>query len=501
MEIRKIMYLIFFLNIFLINSVSGQPDTLHKTKQPYTILKGTIGRENYQTYQEIPFSLPEGVKRLTVEFSYNKKDERTTIDLGIMDTKGIRGWSGGARNRFTLSREDATPGYLPGNLSAGEWKLLLGVPNIRVGVISEYEAKIFIETEPEVTEFSDTPIRAQAGWYRGDLHTHSGNSDAKCASLSGIQVPCPVFECVRAAVDKGLDFIALTDHNATIQSEFLRELQPAFDKILLVPGQEVSTFFGHANVFGLTKFLDFRMTQPSYDQARKWMDVVNSSNGIISINHPGIPSDENCMGCGWQIDNIPDNVITSIEVLNGATMGYSTEGAIQGWDLWHQMLASGRRMTAIGGSDDHHAAEESDKPGAIGNPTTVVYMNELSVKGLLDGIRSGRVYVDVEGNKDYFLNLSASNKGQEVQMGSVLKVAANDVIDLTVEVKGVSEAKVEFIIDGKLNADLTRIISPDSARIDAKWKADDKSHFIYVKIRNKDGRLVLFSNPIYIKTL
>lgn len=50
-------------------------------------------------------------------------------------------------------------------------------------------------------------------------------------------------------------------------------LQPAFDKILLVPGREITTFYGHANVFGLTDFIDFRMTSPSYEAAGNWMSA------------------------------------------------------------------------------------------------------------------------------------------------------------------------------------------------------------------------------------
>jgi predicted metal-dependent phosphoesterase TrpH len=102
-----------------------------------------------------------------------------------------------------------------------------------------------------------------------------------------------------------LDFIAVTDHNTTSQADALRELQPAFDKILLVPGREITTFYGHANIFGLTDFIDFRMTDATYAAAKSWMSAVNKSGGIIAINHPGLPSGEDC----------------------------SIEGSIEGWDL------------------------------------------------------------------------------------------------------------------------------------------------------------------------
>lgn len=458
---------------------------------PYQILKGNIERQDYHTYIERPFTLPPGVKRIKVLFIYNGKDQRTTIDLGIMDPSRFRGWSGGARNTFTISAEDATPGYLAGPLSEGTWKLILGVPNIRVGVVSSYEARIYIDTVSRITEFSDKPIASQAGWYKGDLHMHSGNSDGKCASQTGKEVPCPVYQVVETAVAKGLDFIALSDHNTTAQAEALRELQPAFDKILLVPAREITTFYGHANVFGLTDFIDFRVTDSNYAASKAWMSKVNQNGGIISINHPGIPSGEACMGCGWQIADIPPGVITSVEVLNGGTMKLSLDGPIEGFNLWHKMLVSGQHITAIGGSDDHKAA-------TLGIPTTVIYMKELSVKGLLDGIRSGRVYIDVEGDKRRFLDLSAVVSADTAYMGDVLRVQPPDSVVLTAIVKGVAGGLVEFVVDGTVNASLSREIHSDDETIEVKTGTDAIKHAIYVKVRDASKKLVLVGNPIYI---
>jgi predicted metal-dependent phosphoesterase TrpH len=64
----------------------------------------------------------------------------------------------------------------------------------------------------------------------------------------GRENPCPVYRTVEAAAARGLDFIALTDHNSTAHFAALRALQGAFDRMLLLPGREITTFFGHANV-------------------------------------------------------------------------------------------------------------------------------------------------------------------------------------------------------------------------------------------------------------
>jgi hypothetical protein len=95
----------------------------------------------------VPFNVPAETERLAVIFRYTGKEEHTTLDLGIEDPRGIMGWSGGNKNSFTISETDATPSYLPGEMIARQWKLLIGVPN----------------------------------------------SDGTCTSQSGHGVPCPVF--------------------------------------------------------------------------------------------------------------------------------------------------------------------------------------------------------------------------------------------------------------------------------------------------------------------
>ncbi|MEO6910688.1 MAG: hypothetical protein ABI158_07170, partial [Edaphobacter sp.] len=55
-------------------------------------LRGTVTYANHQTYLELPFNVPKGVSRVTVEFSYTGRDQHTTIDLGLFDNERFRGW-------------------------------------------------------------------------------------------------------------------------------------------------------------------------------------------------------------------------------------------------------------------------------------------------------------------------------------------------------------------------------------------------------------------------
>src|SRR5579871_447393 len=153
-----ILSLLLLAASFLTGNVHAQEmQQAFRDKIPYKTLKGTVERKDHHTYIERSFTLPDSVKRLRIEFSYSGAAQHTTIDIGLMDPARFWGWSGGARSVLTISAEDATPGYLPGVLPGGEWKLVLGIPNIRGGVVSGYEARIYIETSSGITEFSDKP--------------------------------------------------------------------------------------------------------------------------------------------------------------------------------------------------------------------------------------------------------------------------------------------------------------------------------------------------------
>ncbi|WP_395397359.1 CehA/McbA family metallohydrolase [Novosphingobium sp. BL-8A] len=474
------------------------PARVDTAVRPFATLTGTMTRADHEHYREIPFILPAGVTRLTIRFSYEGREQKAAIDMGLVDPQRLRGWSGGARSGMTLSETDATPGYLPGLLPAGKWHLLLGVPNLRVDGHAPWKAEIFVERGAIVTSFADAPLNDKAGWYRGDLHMHTGNSDGKCSAQSGRKVPCPVYRTLEAAAARGLDFIAVTDHNTTAQSNALRELQPAFDRLLLVPGREITTFYGHANVFGITAPLDWRMDAPTWAQARKWMEAANRAGGIVSLNHAGSPSGENCMGCGWRVPDLPAGTVGAVEVINGGTMAETgrPDSPNQGIGLWDRLLAAGKHVTGIGGSDNHDAPTADKLPNPVGTPTTVVYMKELSVPGFLAGIRAGRVFIDIDGTGGRMLDLVASAQGRAIHMGETLEVPKGDEVTLDPQVRGVEQGTVALLVDGVAVSALTR--ATDGVSGSVMWRSDGERHSIRAEVRDKAGKLILLGNPVYI---
>jgi hypothetical protein len=481
--------------IFLFLAAPAQAATGADTGKPDLVLTGQVLGAEHQTYKPVTFDVPDGVTRLTVEVDY-ARDQKTVVDLGLLDPVRFRGWSGGNKKRFTLSAEDATPSYLPGPLPAGRWTLLLGVPNARPGSSAAYEARITFERGPVTTSFAPAPLKAAPGWYRGDLHMHTAHSDGSCLAQSGVRAPCPVYRTVEAAKARGLDFIAITDHNTTSHYEAMAELQPAFDQLLLIPGREVTTFQGHANVFGPTAFIDFRLGDPSVPDIKSLQGAVAAVGGVFSINHPSSPSGEQCMGCGWTVPNTDYDQVQSIEVANGGSQraqGGGAEGPLFGVPFWEAQLNTGHRITAVGGSDNHDAGLPPETPGAVGRPTTVVHAEELSTAGILAGVRAGRVFIDLDGTKDRMLDLSARAKSGQAVMGGVLTAKPGEAVTFTASLTGGDLSGLEVIRDG---AKLAVTMGPSGA---FTVKMGDKATWVRLNFRDAQGRLLLIGNPIYLR--
>ncbi|CAN5776795.1 CehA/McbA family metallohydrolase [soil metagenome] len=472
---------------------------------PDLTLIGALTGADHQTYREVPFKVPTGVTRLTVAFDYSGRDQKATLDLGLRDPQRFRGWSGGNKSTFTVSEAEATPSYLPGPLPAGTWRLVLGAPNIRKGAAAAYTAKIWFERAGDPpASLSATPVRAGPGWYRGDLHLHTAHSDGACLSHRGVKVPCPVFKTLEAASVRGLDFIAVTDHNATSQNQSLRELAPYYDDLLLIPGREITTFQGHANVFGPTGPLDFQLTGPRAPTLAKILDEAAAAGGVFSINHPGMPSGEACMGCGWSAPDTPYDRIGVMEVVNGGALAISggkADGLFSGLPAWEAQLNAGRRITAIGGSDNHDATLDPAKAPAVGVPTTVVHADELSQAAILAAIRAGHVFIDVTGSRDRRVEVTARASEVTAQMGDVLAAPAGTAVRISVHVVGGAGGRLSLAGSAaRLGALAEASVATADETKTFDLISDGASGWLRVDLRGADGRLVVLTNPIYLRS-
>ncbi|KSV62164.1 CehA/McbA family metallohydrolase [Sinorhizobium sp. Sb3] len=358
-------------------------------------------------YFYVPFDVPEGVTRIDVALSY-PKSEQCIIDLGALDpratdyptTEGFRGWSGGARDRFFVATDDATPGYIHGEIPSGRWKVMLGLYKIPEGgvdvlVTADHDSSRRAIAPQPARQF---PVRKGAGWYRGDLHCHTFHSDAAGSP-----------ELLHAAArHAGLDFLAVADHNTITQRRYFHP--HSSPELVFVRAMEVTTAVGHANVFGVDDWIDFRMTRPEH--AHTLERLVHERGGLLSINHdkPTIP---------WDYD-LPK--IDCMEVWQSHWLAWNWVSL----ERYQQRLASGLKISAIGGSDFHQPARlMPEGPLVLARPTTVLFLEELSEEAVLGAMKSGHCYV-TEGPTGPHLELTANGQ----PMGSIVtgQVAAEALV-------------------------------------------------------------------------
>lgn len=358
-------------------------------------------------YHYIPFDVPAGTTRIDVTLAYAKTED-CIIDLGAFDprdtgyptAKGYRGWSGGARDRFFIATDDATPGYVHGEIPPGIWNVILGlyqVPEAGADLtvtISLDNAERAIAPQPART----IPVRSGAGWYKGDLHCHTYHSDARGAP-----------ELLHAAARQaGLDFLAIADHNTTTQRRYFHpESSP---DLVFVRAMEVTTAVGHANVYGVDDWVDFRMTKPS--DAHVLERLVHEKRGLLSINHdkPTIPWDYDFPAADCQ------------EVWQSTWLAWNWVSL----ERYQRRLASGMKLSAIGGSDYHQPDRlMPEGPLVLARPTTVLFLPELSEDAVLAAMKAGNGYITESPNGPH-LEIRAN----ETAMGG--KVRDIPVLDVVV---------------------------------------------------------------------
>lgn len=73
------------ISLILLSVVSGA----QVTPSPL-VLTGDIKGTQNQTHIEVPFQVPPGVHRISVDFSYTERYQSTTIDLAILDPQRFR---------------------------------------------------------------------------------------------------------------------------------------------------------------------------------------------------------------------------------------------------------------------------------------------------------------------------------------------------------------------------------------------------------------------------
>lgn len=329
------------------------------------------------------------------------------------------------------------------------------------GIVA-YSSPIWIESSP------DAP---SGEWLAGDLHVHTCYShDGYCPpdddntgpedayALSG-----SVDERFWEASQRGLDYLAITDHNDTRSVS-----DPGFGShgVIGLPGYE-NSLQGHAQMLGATARYDNGDASPAAVAAlAEWL---RADGGVFQINHPTEDAARPIASCDeadaldqdWRYGYTvrPDTIeVWNISHLLQPPIASSNADAIRYWECW---LERGARVAATGGSDSHWLAT-----GPIqgpGHPTTWLFAAERSARGLLAALRDGRSSISLlppsAGGARLHLEGDADGDGRyealvgdSVPPGSAMRVRAEGLVEpaqVEVRANGGALLSGEWLLPGR----------------------------------------------------
>jgi hypothetical protein len=500
------------------------------------VMAGSVAPADAKTYLDLPFRVGSGTTRVEVGYSWLDNTPlpdtpanqliQTVFDLGLWDEGGIgtpagfRGWSGSRQGKIAATQpqapiwvqaDNAERGYRPGTVKPGTWNVDLGIAAVSPGGAT-WRVEVRCLAPSVGPPFKPTPVNAKhvankkAGWYFGDFHMHGRHSNPKAPDWNGW------VEYARAA---GLSFLPMTDYVTDQGQRELGPIQKANPDLVIWPGREVITYFGHATVFGETPHVvDWRHGAPGVS-LRDIQDKTVADGALFGVAHPTIfPTPvfaSFCRGCEFTLGNVIDwDKVSTIEVLTGPELVDNTQiggpplgPQIQNpfvptaIDLWHKLLREGHKITAVSGSDDKLG------PG-LGSSATAVYADQLSRAALARAVKAGHAYVRTLGvhHSPTLEMVGVTPDGQRGIFGDVLHAESAAV---TVKVRGGNGQLLLISRDG-LPAGAVPVTSDDfthtfdatriatSGPLGTFWRVDT--------LRPADGlaaaHLTTIGNPIFL---
>lgn len=322
-----------------------------------------IEKREEGSYFEIPFSVPENVERIDVEYIYLRQSVKqedncectqviNIVDLALSGPGGAYvGASGSDRTHLWVSEYSSAHGYAAVPADAGEWHIIAGAYKIDEG-------------GSKVT-FSITCTFKECRLLKGDTHMHTIASDGSMSSR----------DIAIAARSLGLDYIFITDHNNYADLFYSVDVEG----ITVLPGTEWTHYKGHCGMLGVRKPYESAFCVNSPREAREKMAEAKENGAVLVLNHPFCPY------CGWKwgFDSYPYDLI---EIWNGGTAPKSTMDCLS-W--WQKQLETGKKIPVTGGSDYHRV----ELMRSIGFPCTCLYAMSRGPSDVMDALKNGNSYI------------------------------------------------------------------------------------------------------------
>lgn len=191
----------------------------------------------------------------------------------------------------------------------------------------------------------------------GDFHVHSFPGDGAL----------PPWDIAREARRRGLDVVALTNHNSMLSSRLARMLPSPSGGSLLIPSQELTAAGYHMGAIGVPSPIAWRQSAASAAAE------IRTRGGVSIAFHPAGPH-------AVSFDD-------AVEVLDGLEAAHPLmhvfeEGRRDMAAFYRRARARRPAVAAIGSSDFHHFAP-------VGLSRSYLFARDASQEAVLDAIRRG----------------------------------------------------------------------------------------------------------------
>lgn len=215
----------------------------------------------------------------------------------------------------------------------------------------------------------ENPFEADGEWYKGNLHTHTTNSD-------GAWSPERVATEYRA---KGYNFLFITDHGTVTDVSGL-----SGDGLLVLNGTELGagkSEVGHSYHLAILNLKE-TVSAKSAPTLQGLIDLLRSKGAEVIIAHP--------YWSGLTINDFSNlEGYIGVEIFNSTCHFAIAKGhsAVH----WDDLLVRGNRVVGFA-VDDAHEHSRDNKPLDICYAWIMAKLPELTEAAVMSAIKSGRFY-------------------------------------------------------------------------------------------------------------
>lgn len=298
----------------------------------------------------------------------------------------------------------------------------------------------------------NNPFEAGGRWFKGNLHTHTLNSDGR---LSARQL-------VTRYKEAGYDFLSITDHGK--RTDTRRLSTPGF---LLIPGEEICVGSSEAGRFIHIVGINIRREIPVKDldsegDPQKVIDLIRELGGIAWIAHPywsGLTLND-LKGLKGHLGLEVYNTTCDLKINRGFSNVH-----------WDNLLVSGKRVFGFA-VDDAHSEEREHLPNDSCCAWINVRAESLTVDDVMSSIRMGLFY---------------SSNGPEIWD---IKIREGEIAVSTSPVRTIS-----FVSNGGLGEKNT---AETGYLHGAVYSLKGGESYVRIEVSDRNGRTA-WSNPLFLE--